>query len=136
MSHAWRALRHRNFKLFFFGQTISVIGNWMTRLATSWLVYHLTRSVLLLGIVSFAGQIFSFALGPFAGVWVERLNRRKLLVWTQAAAAVQSCCVFESAAYSTLGHASAGNRSLATSRIVSASAGRSISNNGFPIASR
>jgi len=90
MSHAWRALRHRNFKLFFFGQSISVIGNWMTRLATTWLVYHLTHSALLLGIVSFAGQIVSFALGPFAGVWVERLNRRKLLVWTQAAAAVQS----------------------------------------------
>jgi MFS family permease len=90
MSHAWRALRHRNFKLFFFGQSISVIGNWMTRLATTWLVYHLTHSALLLGIVSFAGQIVSFALGPFAGVWVERLNRRQLLVWTQAAAAVQS----------------------------------------------
>jgi MFS family permease len=90
MSHAWRALRHRNFKLFFAGQSISVIGTWMTRLATSWLVYRLTHSVLLLGIVSFAGQIVSFALGPFAGVWVERLNRRKLLVWTQAAAAVQS----------------------------------------------
>jgi MFS family permease len=90
MSHAWRALRHRNFKLFFAGQSISVIGTWMTRLATSWLVYRLTHSVLLLGIVSFAGQIVSFALGPFAGVWVERLNRRKLLVWTQAAAAIQS----------------------------------------------
>jgi len=90
MSHAWRALRHRNFKLFFFGQSISVIGNWMTRLATSWLVYRLTRSVLLLGVVSFSGQIVSFLLGPFAGVWVERLNRRRLLVWTQAAGAVQS----------------------------------------------
>jgi len=90
MSHAWRALRNRNFKLFFFGQSISVIGNWMTRLATTWLVYHLTHSALLLGIVSFSGQIVSFALGPFAGVWVERLNRRKLLVWTQAGGAVQS----------------------------------------------
>jgi MFS family permease len=90
ISHAWRALRHRNFQLFFFGQSISVIGNWMTRLATSWLVYRLTHSVLLLGVVSFAGQIISFLLGPFAGVWVERLNRRKLLVTTQAFAAVQS----------------------------------------------
>ena len=90
ISHSWRALRHRNFKLFFFGQGISVIGTWMTRLATGWLVYRLTHSALLLGVVSFAGQIVSFALGPFAGVWVERLNRRKLLVWTQAAAAVQS----------------------------------------------
>ncbi len=90
ISHAWRALRHRNFKLFFYGQSISVLGTWMTRLATSWLVYRMTHSALLLGVVSFAGQIVSFALGPFAGVWVERLNRRKLLVWTQAAAAVQS----------------------------------------------
>ncbi len=90
VSHAWRALRHRNFKLYFAGQGISVIGTWMTRLATSWLVYRLTGSALLLGIVGFAGQIVSFALGPFAGVWVERLNRRKLLLWTQSAAAIQS----------------------------------------------
>jgi MFS family permease len=83
-------LRHPNFKLFFVGQSISVIGTWMTRLATGWLVYRMTHSPLLLGIVSFAGQIVSFALGPFAGVWVERLNRRKLLLWTQAAAAIQS----------------------------------------------
>ena len=90
LSHSWRALRHRNFQLFFFGQSISVIGTWMTKVATSWLVYRLTGSALLLGLVGFAGQIVSFALGPIAGVWVERLNRRKLLVWTQAAAAVQS----------------------------------------------
>jgi len=90
LSHAWRALRHRNFKLFFFGQSISLLGTWMTRLATSWLVYRLTHSALLLGVVGFSGQILTFALGPFAGVWIERLNRRKLLVWTQAAAAVQS----------------------------------------------
>src|ERR1700743_861231 len=88
ISHAWRALRHRNFQLFFFGQSISVIGNWMTRLATSWLVYHLTHSVLLLGIVSFAGQFVSFLIGPIAGVWVERLTRRRLLVWTQAGGAI------------------------------------------------
>ncbi|MGA7918236.1 MAG: MFS transporter [Candidatus Acidiferrales bacterium] len=90
ISHAWRALRHRNFRLFFFGQGISVIGTWMTRLATSWLVYRMTHSALLLGIVSFSGQILSFAFAPLAGVWVERLNRRKLLVWTQAAGSVQS----------------------------------------------
>jgi MFS family permease len=90
LSHAWRALRHRNFRLFFVGQSVSLIGNWMTRLATTWLVYQFTHSALLLGIVSFAGQIVSFLMGPFAGVWVERLERRKLLVWTQAFAAVQS----------------------------------------------
>jgi MFS family permease len=101
MSHAWRALRHRNFQLYFFGQGTSLIGNWMTRLATTWLVYRLTHSALLLGIVSFAGQIVSFLLGPFAGVWVERLDRRKLLLWTQAAAAVQSLAL----AALTLAHA-------------------------------
>ena len=72
MSHAWRSLRHRNFKLFFAGQTISLIGTWMTRLATTWLVYRLTQSAPLLGLVNFAGQIVSFMLGPFTGVWVER----------------------------------------------------------------
>ena len=89
-SHAWRALRHRNFKLFVSGQSISLIGTWMTRLATSWLVYRLTHSALLLGVVGFAGQILTFLLAPFAGVWIERMDRRKLLVWTQVGAAVQS----------------------------------------------
>jgi MFS family permease len=90
ISYAWRALRHRNFKLFFVGQSISVIGTWMTRLATSYLAYRLTGSVLLLGIVSFSGQIAAFILGPFAGVWVERLPRQRLLIWTQALAGIQS----------------------------------------------
>ncbi|HEX3744522.1 MAG TPA: MFS transporter [Bryobacteraceae bacterium] len=90
MSYAWRALRSRNFQLFFMGQSVSLIGTWMTRLATSWLVYRLTHSAWLLGLVGFAGQIVAFALAPIAGVWVERINRRKLLVWTQAAGAMQS----------------------------------------------
>ncbi|HEV2136587.1 MAG TPA: MFS transporter [Terracidiphilus sp.] len=90
ISHTWRALRHRNFRLFFAGQSISLIGTWMTRIATSWLVYRLTGSALLLGTVSFMGQIPTFLLAPFAGVWVDRLNRRKVLVWTQALSAVQS----------------------------------------------
>jgi MFS family permease len=62
----------------------------MTRVATSWLVYRLTNSALLLGVVGFAGQIPTFLLAPFAGVWVDRLNRRNMLVWTQALAALQS----------------------------------------------
>jgi len=90
MSHAWRALRHRNFRLFFGGQSISLIGTWMTRIATAWLVYRLTKSALLLGTVSFAGQIPTFLLAPFAGVWVDRLDRRQVLVWTQALSMVQS----------------------------------------------
>jgi MFS family permease len=89
-SHAWRALRHRNFRLFFGGQSISLIGTWMTRIATSWLVYRLTKSSLLLGTVGFAGQIPTFLLAPFAGVLVDRLDRRRVLVWTQALAMVQS----------------------------------------------
>lgn len=80
----------QKFKLFASGQSISLIGTWMTRLATSWLVYRLTHSALLLGLVGFAGQILAFVLAPFAGVWIERMNRRNLLVWTQALAAVQS----------------------------------------------
>jgi MFS family permease len=89
-SHAWRALRHRNFRLFFGGQTISLVGTWMTRIATSWLVYRLSGSSLLLGTVSFVGQIPTFPLAPFAGVWVDRLDRRQVLIWTQTLAMVQS----------------------------------------------
>lgn len=90
ISLAWRALRHRNFRLFFSGQSISLIGTWMTRIATAWLVYQLTGSAWLLGIVGFAGQIPTFLLAPFAGVWVDRLNRRHVLVVTQTLAMVQS----------------------------------------------
>ena len=89
-SHAWRALGHRNFRLFFGGQSISLIGTWMTRIATSWLVYRLTGSALLLGTISFAGQIPTFLFAPFAGVWVDRLDRRQVLVWTQTLSMVQS----------------------------------------------
>ncbi len=100
MSHAWRALRHRNFRLFFGGQSISLIGTWMTRVATSWLVYRLTKSPLLLGTVGFAGQIPTFLLAPLAGVIVDRIDRRKVLVWTQALAMVQSLLL----AWLTLSH--------------------------------
>jgi MFS family permease len=89
-SRIWRALRHRNFRLFFTGQSISLIGTWMTRIATSWLVYKLTGSALLLGVVGFAGQIPTFLVAPFAGVWVDRLDRRRVLVVTQVLAMMQS----------------------------------------------
>ncbi|HEX3664556.1 MAG TPA: MFS transporter [Rhizomicrobium sp.] len=90
LAQGLRALRHRNFQLFFAGQGISVIGTWMTRVATGWLVYRLTHSALLLGVASFAAYFISFVLGPFAGAWVERLDRRRLLLATQAVAALQS----------------------------------------------
>jgi MFS family permease len=99
-SHAWRALRHRNFRLFFGGQSISLIGTWMTRVATSWLVYRLTKSSLVLGTVSFTGQIPTFLFAPFAGVIVDRIDRRKVLVWTQALAMIQSLAL----AWLTLAH--------------------------------
>lgn len=85
-----RALRHRNFRLYCFGQTVSLAGTWMTRLATSWLVYRLTGSTLLLGVVSFAGQIPTFLLGPFAGVWVDRWETKKVILATQVLASLQS----------------------------------------------
>jgi MFS family permease len=85
-----RALSHRNYQLFFSGQSISLIGTWMTRIATSWLVYRLTGSALLLGAVGFAGQIPSFLLAPFAGVLVDRWNRHRLLIATQVLALLQS----------------------------------------------
>jgi MFS family permease len=85
-----RALRHRNYRLFFGGQGISLIGTWMTRVATAWLVYRLTGSAFLLGLVSFAGQIPILLLGPVAGVWVDRLNRHRVLVVTQVLSMLQS----------------------------------------------
>lgn len=85
-----RALRHRNYRLFFGGQGISLIGTWMTRVATAWLVYRLTGSAFLLGLVSFASQIPILVLGPFAGVWVDRLNRHRVLVITQALSMLES----------------------------------------------
>ncbi|MHB1241422.1 MAG: MFS transporter [Gammaproteobacteria bacterium] len=85
-----RALRHRNYRLYFAGQSISLIGTWMTRLATSWLVWRLTRSADVLGLLGFVGQLPTFLLAPFAGVWVDRLNRHRLLIVTQALAMVES----------------------------------------------
>src|SRR5215204_4724324 len=85
-----RALRHRNFRLFFGGQSISLVGSWITRVATSWLVYRLTGSELLLGIAGFAGQIPTLFITPFAGVLVDRHDRRRILLITQVGSLVQS----------------------------------------------
>jgi len=85
-----RALQHRNFRLFFGGQSISLVGTWITRVATSWLVYRLTGSELLLGIAGFAGQIPTLIITPFAGVLVDRHDRRRILLVTQAGSLVQS----------------------------------------------
>jgi len=90
LAFAVRALRARNYRLFFSGQIVSLIGTWMTRIATSWLVYRLTGSAVLLGVVGFASQIPSFLLGPIAGVWVDRWDRHRTLVFTQSLSMIQS----------------------------------------------
>jgi len=85
-----RALRHRNYRLFFSGQSVSLVGTWITRIATSWLVYRLTGSALLLGVVGFCGQIPTLVLSPFAGVLVDRFDRHRILVITQFFSMLQS----------------------------------------------
>ena len=85
-----RALRHRNYQLFFFGQGTSLIGTWVQRIALSWLVYRLTGSALLLGVVGFSSQILTFLGAPLAGVLADRLDRRPLLLATQALAMTQA----------------------------------------------
>lgn len=85
-----RALRHRNYRLFFFGQAVSVIGTWQTRFATVWMAYRLTGSPLILGLVGFFGQAPTSLIAPFAGVLVDRWDRHRVLVITQVAALLQS----------------------------------------------
>ncbi|HSR37150.1 MAG TPA: MFS transporter, partial [Desulfurivibrionaceae bacterium] len=88
--HLFRALRSRNFRLFVVGQGISLIGTWMQHVAMSWLVYRLTGSALLLGVVAFATQIPTFVIAPLAGVLADRWDRRRLLLVTQGLAMVQA----------------------------------------------
>ncbi len=85
-----RALSSRNYRLYYAGQGISVIGTWITRVATSWLVYRLTGSALMLGVTGFIGQLPVFLFAPFAGVLVDRANKHRLLVITQTLSMLQS----------------------------------------------
>ena len=80
-----RALRHRNFQLFFGGQLISLIGTWMQTVAQAWLVYRMTKSALLLGSVGFASQIPVFLVAPLGGITADRANRQRLVIATQIA---------------------------------------------------
>ena len=86
----FRSFQYRNFRLFFAGQSVSLVGTWIQRIATPWLVYHITGSVLLLGVVGFAGQIPTFLIAPFAGVMTDRWNKYHILIWTQVAAMIQA----------------------------------------------
>ena len=105
LAFALRALKYRNYRLFFGGQIVSLVGNWMTSIATSWLVYRLTGSAWMLGVIGFAGQIPTFLLAPFAGIMVDRVNKHRLLVITQTLAMAQS---FALAAMTLSGHATIG----------------------------
>jgi MFS family permease len=90
MRGTFRALRSRNYRLFFGGQTLSLIGTWMQSVAMSWLVYRVTGSEFLLGVVTFAQQIPMFLVSPLAGMYTDRVDRRKLLILTQSLQAVQA----------------------------------------------
>ena len=90
LSNIVRSLRYRNYRLFFYGQSISLIGTWIQRITVPWLVYRLTGSVFLLGLVGFAGQIPTFLVSLFAGVLIDRWNRHKILVITQILALIQA----------------------------------------------
>jgi MFS family permease len=85
-----RALKYRNYRLFFSGQLISLTGTWMQQIALSWLVYRMTNSALMLGLVGFVGQIPTFLFSPFAGVLVDRFNKHKILVFTQTCSMLQA----------------------------------------------
>jgi len=85
--HTLRALRHRNYRLFFYGQTLSIIGNWVQQIAMAWLVYRLTESAWLLGVTGFAGQIAILIFAPFGGMWADRFDKHRLLLITQALSA-------------------------------------------------
>ena len=87
---AFRALRHRNFRLFTFGQSLSLVGTWMQQVAIGWLVYRLTNSAFLLGLVAFVGQAPGFFLTPFAGVLADRLNKHRIVIVAQALMMIQS----------------------------------------------
>ena len=93
MARLGRALRHRNYRLFFFGQGISLVGTWLTRFATVWMTYRLTHSGVLLGLVAFFGQAPTSLIAPLAGVLVDRWDRHKTIVITQIAAMLQSAAL-------------------------------------------
>ena len=90
LKNTFRSLKHPNFRLFFGGQSFSLIGTWIQRIALPWLVYDLTKSVLLLGIVGFVGQIPTFLLAPYAGVVADRWNKYHILLVTQVLSMMQA----------------------------------------------
>ncbi len=86
----FRSLKYRNYRLFFGGQSISLIGTWMQRIAMPWLVYSMTGSAFQLGLISFAGQVPTFLLAPFAGVITDKFPKYRILLITQVISLLQA----------------------------------------------
>jgi MFS family permease len=128
LPHGLRALRHRDFRLFFAGQGVSQIGTWLQLIATSWLVYRLSDSAFLLGLAAFAMQIPFLVLAPIAGVLVDRLDRRRVLLLTNAIASVQAVLMFTVVALGVVApwHLIAGNLVLGIVNACDAPARQSI----------
>ncbi|MHB1921680.1 MAG: MFS transporter [Chitinophagaceae bacterium] len=101
LPHIYRSLKYRNYRLYFTGQSISLIGTWMQRMAVSWLIFRVTHSAYMLGLAAFASQFPTFILSPYAGVITDRYNRHRILLITQTASMIQASIL----AYSVLsGH--------------------------------
>lgn len=90
LKHFLRAFSYRNYRLFFTGQLISVTGSWMQSVALSWLIYRLTNSPLMLGVVPFATMLPAFIVTPFAGLFADRFDKRKLIIAANSLAALQA----------------------------------------------
>ncbi len=87
---AVRALQHPNFRLYFAGQAVSILGSWIQQVALSWLIYRLTGSVALLGVTTFAALLPQLIVGPLAGAWTDRHDKRRLLILVQALLGLQA----------------------------------------------
>lgn len=90
LSQIWVSLKTRNFRLYFYGMCVSLIGTWMQQIAMSWLVYKLTGSVFLLATITFMAQIPILLATPFMSVLTDRFNRRNILLFTQSLSALQA----------------------------------------------
>ena len=90
LKHIFRSLSHRNYRLYFTGQSISLVGTWMQQMAIGWLIYRITNSAFMLGLVGFLSQIPTLILTPLAGVLADRYNRHRILIITQVLAMIQA----------------------------------------------
>lgn len=89
-NNLFRALRNKNYRLFFYGQSLSLLGTWIQQVALSWLIYRTTNSAFLLGFVMFAGQLPTFLIAPFAGVFADKYDKQKIIIITQVVSMFQA----------------------------------------------